>query len=58
MERLTFDGCYCDIAHCRNRACIGICFQKEIWEKLKAYEDTGLTPEAVRRFAIGDPKQL
>ena len=31
MERLTFDG---------------NCTQKEVWERLKAYEDAGLSPQA------------
>lgn len=48
MERLTFPGNFCDIAMCQERACIGTCSQKEVWEKLKAYEDTGLTPEEIK----------
>ena len=49
MERLTFDGNFCDIAQCRERPCPhgGSCTQRKVWEKLKAYEDTGLTPEEV-----------
>lgn len=48
MERLTFDGNFCDIAQCRELPCQhgGNCSQKQVWERLKAYEDTGLTPEA------------
>ena len=34
MERLTFDDRFCDI--------------EKVWERLKAYEDTGLTPGEVR----------
>lgn len=34
MERLTFEGNFC-------------CSQKQVWERLKAYEDTGLSPEKV-----------
>ena len=50
MERLTFDGNFCDIAQCRKWPCQydGSCTQKQVWEKLKAYEDTGLTPEELK----------
>ena len=49
MERLTFDGNFCDISQCRELPCPhgGSCTQRKVWEKLKAYEDTGLTPEEV-----------
>ena len=49
MDRLTFDGNFCDIAQCRELPCPhgGSCTQRKVWEKLKAYEDTGLTPEEV-----------
>ena len=48
MERLTFEGNFCDIAQCRELPCPynGACFQRKVWERLKAYEDTGLTPQA------------
>ncbi len=48
MERLTFEGNYCDIAQCRELPCKydGNCTQKEVWERLKAYEDAGLSPQA------------
>ena len=48
MERLTFEGNFCDIAQCRELPCKydGSCTQKEVWERLKAYEDTGLSPQA------------
>ena len=48
MERLTFDGNYCDIAQCRELLCPydGSCTQKEVWERLKAYEDSRLSPQA------------
>lgn len=51
MERLTFDGNFCDIAQCRELPCQhgGNCSQKQVWERLKAYEDTGLGPEEVER---------
>lgn len=53
MERLTFDGNFCDIAQCRELPCPhgGSCTQRKVWEKLKAYEDTGLTPKLVQETA-------
>lgn len=49
MERLTFEGNFCDIAQCREIPCPynGACSQRKVWERLKAYEDRGLTPEEV-----------
>lgn len=51
MKRLTFDGNFCDIAQCRELPCQhgGSCTQRKVWEKLKAYEDMGLTPEECKR---------
>lgn len=51
MERLTFDGNFCDISQCRELPCQhgGNCTQKQVWERLKEYEDTGLTPEDCAR---------
>lgn len=48
MERLTFEGNFCDLAQCRDSACrqSGTCTMKEVWERLKAYEDAGLSPQA------------
>ena len=48
MERLTFEGNFCDIAQCRELPCKydGGCAQKEVWERLKAYEDSRLSPQA------------
>lgn len=48
MERLTFDGNFCDIAQCRELPCPydGNCTQKQVWERLKAYEDSRLSPQA------------
>lgn len=48
MERLTFEGNFCDIAQCRELPCPydGNCTQKQVWERLKAYEDAGLSPQA------------
>ena len=55
MERLTFDGNFCDIAQCRDLPCPynNNCTQRKVWEKLKAYEDTGLTPEEVNDAVVG-----
>lgn len=52
MERLTFDGNFCDIAQCTSTPggslCEdGSCSARKVWERLKAYEDTGLTPAEV-----------
>lgn len=49
MERLTFDGNFCDIAQCREIPCPynGACSQRKVWERLKAYEDKVKTPEEV-----------
>lgn len=48
MEQLTFEGNFCDIAQCRELPCKydGNCTQKEVWERLKAYEDSRLSPQA------------
>lgn len=49
MERLTFEGNFCDIAPCGYRICPsdGNCSQKQVWERLREYEDAGLTPAEV-----------
>lgn len=54
MERITFDGNFCDIAQCRELPCQhgGNCSQKQVWERLKAYEDTGLEPESVEALKL------
>lgn len=44
MERLTFDGDFCDIAMCQDTRggsfCEdGCCTQRKVWERLKNYED-------------------
>lgn len=48
MERLTFEGNFCDIAQCRELPCKydGNCTQKQVWERLKAYEDSRLSTQA------------
>lgn len=40
MERLTFDDRFCDI--------------EKVWLRLKAYEDTGMTPEQCAEYAKAD----
>ena len=56
MERLTFEGNFCDIAQCRELPCPynGACSQRKVWERLAAYEETGLTPERCAEFARAD----
>lgn len=54
MERLTFDGNFCDIAQCvgeyrmTSECADGPCTQRKVWERLKEYEDTGLEPEEIK----------
>lgn len=50
MERLTFEGNFCEIAQCAcmRRLYDTACSQKQVWERLKAYEDSGLTPEEIK----------
>lgn len=47
MERLTFEGNFCDISKCGYRVCPhdGNCSQKQVWERLKQFEDVFKTPE-------------
>lgn len=47
MERLTFEGNFCDIARCGYPTCSykDGCSQKQVWERLKQYEDSKLSPE-------------
>lgn len=56
MKRLTFEGNFCDIAQCRELPCPynGACSQRKVWERLKAYEETGMTPEQCAEFARAD----
>ena len=59
MERLTFDGNFCDIAQCTSTPggsfCEdGTCSARKVWERLKAYEDSRLTPERCAEFARAD----
>lgn len=52
MERLTFEGNFCDIAQCTSTPggsfCEdGSCSARKVWERLKAYEDTEREPEEI-----------
>ena len=51
MKRLTFEGNFCDISMCRENPCPynGMCSQRQTWERLKEYEDTGLEPEEIKK---------
>ena len=59
MKRLTYEADYCeDIAYCnpRESSCPeGGCLKKQLWEKLKAYEDTGLSPSEITAQRLGAP---
>lgn len=57
MERLTFEGNFCDIAQCTSTIAgsfceDGTCSARKAWERLKAYEDTGLTPEEFHAYWV------
>lgn len=58
MNRLTFDGNFCDIAKCAETDCKeGGCSQRQVWERLKAYEDTGMEPEYIPEL-LADAKAM
>ena len=53
MDRLTFEGNFCDISRCSSTPggsfCEdGACSKRKVWERLKEYEDTKRRPEEVR----------
>ena len=54
MERLTFDGNFCDISKCGYRVCPhdGNCSQKQVWQRLKQFEDAFGTPEKAERVKL------
>lgn len=60
MDRLTFDGNFCDIAMCRETKCPydGACTQRQVWERLKAYEETGLEPEEVAEMVSPETVEI
>lgn len=61
MERLTFSGNFCDIAMCdpgESGCPKGGCRSKKVWERLKEYENTGLSPEEVEGLKHGNSEKL
>ena len=59
MERLTFDGNFCDIAQCDatpgGSYCeSGSCTQRKVWERLKQFEDKCESPEEVLPKKMAD----
>ena len=55
MERLTFEGNFCDIAKCSGvpggSYCeSGMCYLRKIWERLKAFEDLEERKEADKQI--------
>lgn len=57
MDRLTFEGNFCYIAMCQEVPGGSFCdddgcMRKKVWERLKQYEGTGLTPEVCRSYKI------
>ena len=63
MKRLTFDGNFCDIAKCGEinggSSCKdGYCSQRKVWERLKEYEDTGLSPEICLNYKIFEDEAI
>lgn len=59
MERLTFEGNFCDIAQCRELPCPydNNCMQKQVWERLRDYEDFCKTPEELKQI-LEDVKEI
>lgn len=51
MERLTFEGNFCDIAQCQELPCPynGSCTQRKVWERLKQFEDKCESPEVLAK---------
>ena len=56
MERLTFEGNFCDISQCigehrmTSMCADGDCDARKVWYRLKEYEDTGITPEICAEY--------
>ena len=53
MDRLTKAGNACDIMQCLSPDCAGNdpkqwCDTRRVYERLREYEDTGLTPEEIK----------
>ena len=51
MERLTFEGNFCDIAQCKEIPCPynGACSARKVWERLKQFEDKCELPEVLAK---------
>ena len=63
MERLTFDGNFCDIAQCTSTPggsfCEdGSCSARKVWERLKAYEETGLEPAMCANYTTFEDEAI
>lgn len=69
MDRLTFEGNFCEISRCQSTPggsfCEdGACSQRKVWERLKEYEDTERRPEEVQAlnrlfdYALTESKTL
>lgn len=59
MNRLTFEGNFCDISMCQETPggsfCEdGYCSQRKVWERLKQYENTGMEPEEIKELCAND----
>jgi hypothetical protein len=58
MERLTFEGNFCDIAQCKEIPCPynDACSARKVWERLKAYEDMvrDIRTDRLRELAEAD----
>ena len=58
MERLTFEGNFCDIAQCKEIPCPynDACSARKVWERLKAYEDMvrDISTDRLRELAEAD----
>lgn len=56
MERLTFEGNFCDVSQCVGEHRMtsmcedNDCDARKVWYRLKEYEDTGLEPENCAAF--------
>ena len=49
MERLTTDTSFCEFSLCdADPEVCGTCDNQKRWERLQAYEQTGLEPETIR----------
>lgn len=54
MKSLTFEGNFCDISKCAYLMCPydHNCTQKQVWERLKQFEDAFGTPEKAERVKL------